>query len=60
MCLSISAQPIKFIVLFMVISCQENFVNSVRLVSQEVHSANKPSLAKDQTFFFLSQLEPNI
>lgn len=59
MCLSISAQPIKFIVLFMVISCQGNFVNSVRLVPQEVHSANKPSLAKDH-FFFLSQLEPNI
>lgn len=54
MCLSISAQPIKFIVLFMVISCQGNFVNSVRLVPQEVHSANKPSLAKDHFFFYPS------
>lgn len=58
MCLNNSAQPIKFVILFMVISCQGNFVNPVSLAPQEVHNANKPSLTKPP--FFLSQFEPNI
>lgn len=54
MCLNKSAQPIKFIILFMVISCQGNFVNSVSLAPQEIHSANKWGLTKPQAIFYPS------
>lgn len=49
-----SAQPIKFIILFRVISCQGNYVNSVSLTQQAAPGAEKPGLTKAQKTFYSS------
>lgn len=51
MCLNKSSQPIKFIILFMVISCQGNYVNSVSPAHQKAQGSGMPHLTKAQIFF---------
>lgn len=53
MCLNKSAQPIKLTIVFKVIGCQANYVNSVSSAHQEAHGAEKPDLQRPR-FFNLS------